>query len=214
MKIKEYFVADICDKIFVSLAINTNINTYPFLKALIFNNDESYIPSANELDLLYMSHSANKDVSPLLIMMLDEDVMEDVSHRTTALMDIILMKYGYNWNRVIESYLKQYNPIENYAMVEDEKTQSEIIVDTDTADNTFGFDTTSEDGVPMAKSKAKTTSSGDFDKNHRQLTRTGNVGVTTSATMLTEELNIREFSIIERIFNDLDDLLAIKVRRV
>lgn len=51
----------------------------------------------------------------------------------------------------------------------------------------------------------------DSKNNVRELTRSGNIGVTTSQQMLESELNIRSYRFFEHIFSDIDSMLTLSV---
>ena len=97
-------------------------------------------------------------------------------------------------------------------MVEDENVGSEIVMDAGTDNNVFGFNTTSEDGVPNSKNTNKTTTTGDYEKNKKHLTRSGNIGVTTSQQMLESELKLRQYQFYQYVFKCVDSIMCLEVR--
>ena len=121
--------------------------------------------------------------------------------------DRIYTKYMSNWLKLAKAINADYNPIENYSMIEEENQGSEIVVDSQ--NNTFGYNTTSEDGVPEAKGKS--TSSGDFDKNHRKLTRSGNIGVTTSQQMIESQIVLARHKLLDLIYKDMNEFLFLPI---
>lgn len=125
--------------------------------------------------------------------------------------DKIYNKYMPNWLKLAKAINAEYDPIENYSMVEEENQGSEIVVDSENQNNTFGYNTTSEDGVPDSKATGKSTSSGDFNKNHRKLTRSGNIGVTTSQMMIESQITLSRHKLLDLIFKDMNEFLFIPI---
>ena len=64
------------------------------------------------------------------------------------------------------------------------------------------------------KTNASQSTSGDFDDNHRKLTRSGNIGVTTSQQMLQSEIELRQWNFYNMIMNDIDEIMCLSFRGV
>ena len=167
---------------------------------------------AETLDMeYYLNHSGEKYISPLTYKLYHND---DATY-LTKLASIIKLKFADKWNKLYKAFfIDEYNPIENYSMVEDENVNSSITNTTNGNNNVFGFNTTEEDGVPESKNGVTTTTSGDFDDNHRQLTRSGNIGVTTSQQMLQSEIDLRQWDFYNMIMEDIDSIMCLDYRRV
>lgn len=102
-----------------------------------------------------------------------------------------------------------------------------VITDSDTTTDTYGFN--SDSPVPQGESygNSSVTTKGDADKNIttenesetgtrmisetglRTLTRSGNVGVTTSQQMLESEIKLWEWNFYETVFKDVDTVLTV-----
>ena len=167
---------------------------------------------ATNLDLeYYLNHSGEKYLSPLTFNLYQNNENTYLS----KISSIIKTKYKDKWDKLYDAFINSdYNPLENYSMVEDENVKTEIVNETDGNNNIFGFNTTSVDGVEQTKSGAKSTTTGDFDKNHRKLTRSGNIGVATSQQMLESEINLRKYNFYLALMNDVDEIMTISFRRV
>lgn len=201
-------MSDINDYLTTSLGIFKQI--YTTFSSTFTWLDESV---ADNLDLeYYLNHSANKFISPLVDRLYDDNSSTYLSK--TA--NVIVNKFADKWNKLYDALIDaEYNPIENYSMVEDEKVQTEVVNDTKGDDNTFGFNTTSTDGVPQNKTSATTTTTGDFDKNHRQLTRSGNIGVTTSQQMIeSSAVLLNKWNFYDILMSDVDSVMCLAFRRV
>lgn len=171
--------------------------------------------SSDDAELLdidyYLNHSGNKYVSPLYLALFKADE----TNYLTKLAKIILLKYADNWNKIYDAYfLTDYEPLENYSMVEDEKVNTDISVSTDGDNNTFGFNTTSVDGIPNSKNSISQHTTGKEKDNTRNLTRRGNIGTTTSQMMLGSELDLRRYNFYQMMMNDIDEVLTIVYRGV
>lgn len=122
----------------------------------------------------------------------------------------LLIKIGIRWEQYLNELDIDYNPIHNYDMTEDEKVNTYL----ETSDNvdkyTNGFN--SSTASPTDKSENTITVDGDWDNNKRQLTRKGNIGVTTSQQMLEAEISLRDRNIVaERLLNDIADILTLSI---
>lgn len=215
------------------------------------------LPWANEngqtLDQMYFgNHSGDKETSPLL----DKFIEKNVGNATpevltedqiTTLANILYTRYGIQWDKLYKVLSAEYNPIENYSMVEEEtpditrtetpditrdkttSAKSDVTVTTNsgTANDVYGFNSYSP--VPQEESNGNSTvtTQGDADNNvttenetetgtrteretgKRTLTRSGNVGVTTSQQMLESEIKLWEWSFYETVFKDVDTVLTV-----
>lgn len=175
-----------------------NLNQFSWLS----NND------ADTLDLeYYLNHSGEKYISPLVNKLYEFDISTYLS----KLASVIILKFKDKWNKLYDAFINsEYNPIENYSMVEDEKVGSKMKVSSD--NNTFGFNTIETNGV--GASKIETETSGEFDDNHRQLKRSGNIGVTTSQQMLLSEIELRKWNFYNMIMDDIDTIMCLAYRGI
>ena len=153
---------------------------------------------AGNLDTEYIYlRSGDKSISPLL---------EHTSLDKTA--SIIVSKFGDKWNRLYDAFITRvYNPIENYSMTESEKTNSKVKVTSSGTAGTYGFN--SDTSVPTGESSTETTSEGNADDNNRTLTRSGNIGVTTSQQMLKSEIELRKWNFANMLYDDVDSICCL-----
>lgn len=191
------------------------------------NETFEFITNENqeELDLdYYLSHSGNKIISNLYNNILEHYPNDDP---LVKLSKIIESRYKDKWIRVYNALVEeQYKPLENYSMVEVEtpdlqdhrvtKVDQDLTNETDL--NDYGFN--SQDPVPTSKNTNRLTGSGDDNKTDetidhtgtRELTRSGNIGVTTSQQMLESEIKLRAFyNMIDILFNDVDKVLCLSI---
>ena len=161
------------------------------------------LPWANihgqELDLMYFgNHSGDKETSPLLDKFIEQNRGNDTpevlsKEQITSLANILYTRYGVQWDKLYKVLSEEYNPIENYSLIEEEtpnitrtetpnitrtetpnverskttSAQSDFTVTTDSgaASDVYGFNSNSP--VPQAETSGNSTvtTRGDSDKN-------------------------------------------------
>ena len=167
---------------------------------------------AETLDMdYYLNHSGEKYISPIT----EKLYLNNPNTYLDKLASLIVLKYSDKWNKLYKSFFEdEYNPIENYSMIEEENANTNITNSTTGKNNIYGFNTTAEYGVPQDNSSVESTTSGDFDDNHRKLTRSGNIGVTTSQQMLQSEIDLRQWNFYNDLMNDIDEIMCLAIRGV
>lgn len=153
----------------------------------------------SQLDAVYHgNHSGDKLVSPLVSKLLGEDGSLSIGDKEKLASSILIM-YGKQWAKLWETLSLEYNPIENYNMVENGSngnTETRNLTTTNTG--TIGtvsdgktkvnaFNSTDAVDSNASEDSSTTTnnlSSGDHGTvgniGSHQLTRSGNIGTTTS----------------------------------
>lgn len=135
-----------------------------------------------------------------------------------ALVDQMEKEYGDNLMHIAEAYFgSEYNPIENYSMLETRtpdltegytgNTATDVNTTSESDGDVFGFN--SSTAVPSSHAKTTTDTTGESEKNEgtytktntgtETLERTGNIGVTTSQQMLTSELELRKYDFLVHV---------------
>ena len=158
-----------------------------------------------------------KKLSPMIAMMEAENQAPiEWLDQDNRLVKLIKNRFADKWNKIHEALFADYDPIQNYSMIEEENTGTDMKTHTyegdgagnETENKVYGFN--SETPVPSGKSEMKSAiqTEGAFDDNHRKLTRSGNIGVTTSQQMIESELELRRHQLAEIIMSDLDSLLC------
>lgn len=158
-------------------------------------------------DEYYLLHSGDKNASVLYDRL---SVLFTADNPLAKISAIILNKYADNWDRLYAAIYAEYNPIENYNSLEKEKYNTNMNVKNNEDINTFGLGTTSSDGRPMQKTNVDVTTTGEAEKNYRELTRSGNIGVTTSQQMIQSEIELRQdlYNFYNIIYDDVDSILC------
>lgn len=186
-----------------------------------FINDDN--KSTLDVDY-YLSHSGLKLISNLYCNI--ERLYPD-DNPLTHLSSIIIERFQDKWLRIYNALiLTDYKPLDNYNMVEVETpdleehrvTKVDSKVTTNSKINDYGFNSTS----PVGVSDNTNTIEGVGDNNktddtithtgERTLTRSGNIGVTTSQQMLESELKLRALNNMrDIIFHDVDSVLCLSI---
>lgn len=168
------------------------------------------VTDKNPLTLDYLVNRYDRRMSPLYMRLYDhyENDLEDTNEQIAK---IIKMKFFYNWNKLAEGYFADYNPIDNYNMIENKKTDFEehTVDDTKVTNKYSGFNSSDMKAVSESATDGDVTKTDTGSKVNNELTRRGNIGVTTTAQMLEGELKLRKKSLLEAIYRDIDTILFI-----
>lgn len=211
---------NLCITSLFSTLSSDDYNAY-LIQFLNTNNDE--------LTLEYLGNRLDKLLAPLYERLIDryievggETLSEAVRLTNAKLITVIENKFLFNWNKLATGFFADYNPINNYDLYEHEETDNDRSVntnmksetDTSEAQKYAGFNSPSTlPTTTETEGNSDTTTTGlladnkQVDDNERTLTRSGNIGVTTTAQMLTQEFELRKRTLIDKIFNDIDSIL-------
>ena len=172
--------------------------------------DEEDEPLAME----YIINRYDRIMSPLFVRLYDK-YEEDKEDTCKAVASIIKMKFLFNWNKLAEAMFSDYNPIDNYNMIENKNTDYEEHTVTDSNEKTTsryqGFNSTEMHDVSESESDGDidTTKTDTGTKAKNELTRRGNIGVTTSQQMIESEFTLRKKNVLDQIYKDIDTILFI-----
>lgn len=156
----------------------------------------------------YLGHSSNKYISKLYERLLGRESEGDITSALDTITNMIVGKFKDNWNKIYDAYNTTYKPLENYSMVENEEVNSKVTNKVTTDGSTYGFN--SSTAVPNSKVENESTTEGSANDNNRELTRSGNIGVTTSQQMLESEIKLRQYNFINQVMNDIDTIMCLK----
>ena len=150
-----------------------------------------------------------------------------------GLSQIIWQRYNVQWSKLWDTMKLKYNPIHNYNMVENEHSENSISSTSQSKQSTeanlentnensnYGFNST----TPSPTTKNVTTTIGSKDENFtdinssnnedtnndRELRRAGNIGVTTSQKMISDERDVWMYDYFKIIFKQVADLITCKM---
>ena len=167
------------------------------------------------LDNLYQYSHSNKLICASLCDNLD----------LSTLVEMIYTLNIENWNKLFENYTITYKPIDNYSMTEKSKksntgTQNNTQSGTATSESTSSIYAYNVDSSNPASSSTATSTPNlenvrtDNLVEENELTRSGNIGVTTSAQMIEENIRLWIWKFFDSVFKDIDRVLTIGVYEV
>ena len=194
-----------------------------------FINGDNY----SDMELEYfLGYSADKSASPLL-KKLYEKYNHNISNLSVELAKIISNRFATKWKKIYDALLTQYNPLENYSMIEErtpdlkfdetENVNTEITTnrETNATSKYKGFNATDPVTITNTDGTEDVTTSGASADNETHkvtehtgtetLTRSGNIGVTTSQQMLESEFKVRQYDFYKMIYNDIDSVLCLSI---
>lgn len=160
------------------------------------------------LDLeYYWNKSGAKYISPLFEKLYQKEVSGTIESALSYLADILIRKYEDKWNRLYNALVNtDYNPIDNYLVEETENVGTKVEVTSEGDADTYAFN--DENPTPTQKATSKQVSQGDLEDNVRQLHKRGNIGVTSTQQMLSQEIDLRKWNFYVSLMTDIDDTLC------
>lgn len=177
---------------------------------------DMFVTNNQDVTNEYLINRLDKYFSPLLQRLYDyyygihHDNRNALLFVCNALADIIFNKFFFNWNKLAEGFFADYNPIHNYDMTENEGSSLNTKLRTETKDTQKYAGFNSGTTLPVAtegEGSSETSGTQEFNNSARELTRSGNIGVTTTAQMLTQEFELRKRTLLDTIYNDIDSIL-------
>ena len=232
MKVSDLFPYDWImgdtNSLFYLLKDETN---FPLVKDFI--KDTNYFRLTEDY---FIGHSNDKFISPLFSKFVEHYNNSEIDIKismSSKLADIVYNRFGVKWKKIYDALMTEYNPLENYSMEEirtpdlafdeTQNEKSDIKTDRETnATNSYkGFNasdpvvvnkTDGEENVETSGAKLdneitkSTTHTGT-----ETLTRSGNIGVTTSQQMLESEFKVRQYDFYKMIYNDVDSVLCLSI---
>lgn len=166
--------------------------------------------NAAHLDLLYLTHSGNKFVSNFFTVYVPSPPA--TNQQLEYIGSVLLSLFGDRWNRLWELTQVEYNPIENYSMTEKEDygytdTTNRILT---REGDLYGFNSV----LPSHATKNVDTETNNTLARigDRELTRSGNIGTTTTQQMMESSIQLyHNWLYFENVFNDIDSILTIPI---
>ena len=218
----------------------------PFLKLQGLHPNPLDIPwcssanKARELDYMYLGNrSGDKPSAPLIEKFIELATYDYLNPEQMAMLaGMYYDMYVPQLNKMWEVLNAEYNPLENYSMIENEtkegtntgtvehaETHSDSAsVNTSNAASAsvYAFDSATATPTDEQESTAGTESESSGSRSdtrtddlahseERELTRSGNIGTVTAQDMLLQELEIRQHDFYLTAFQFMDKILTIPV---
>lgn len=211
---------------------------YFFQGIFQFLNLDAQVYSAEDLATDYfLGNSGCKICSPLMLNLLGGSIIVD-STISGHIYTLLRNRFGEKWRRLYATTTADYNPIHNYDMSEQEHreltgdkndTNTRNLTDTtnhgmtNTSDDyIYGFNSTDEqpsnkytsaDGGTTVVLNTGTNTNDIANHEIEDITRTraGNIGVTTTQQMLSQERELWNWNFINQMFKDIDSVLTLRI---
>lgn len=181
-----------------------------------------------DIDYIYR-WSGYKSASPLLAHLKPDgsDTLDESGYNILA--GIVWSMFGTIWIKKWEVLTADYDPLENYNMVEQENLTSNdqsgtdtfgsgVMNDTSTESSHYVYGYNSSSSVPASKDNILTQNNTDMHTSQnldhgmeRTLTRHGNIGVTTSQQMAQSTLDLYAYRFFEEVYKDVDSVTSLPI---
>lgn len=171
--------------------------------------------SGVDLDTMFFCEYGEKPAAPLITKLVADTATQE---QTETIARLLLLRFRTNWERKFALLSAEYNPLENYSMTEHETVGREEVSGHDrqntaaNSDTLYGFN--SQSAVPSQDSSGTDTEHAEGNRSEdteRELTRAGNIGVTTSQQMMESEITLWEWNFISSVFSDVAKLITIPI---
>lgn len=165
-----------------------------------------------DLDRMYFSEYGERTASPLVEKFSSGGTIS--GQNLTTLSRLLQSRFAEPWKRRLAVLASEYTPTDNYNMVERETIDRSIdeqdSSNTSTGASVYGFnaDEPTPTGTGTDTTSIQRTGS---NTDERDLTRRGNIGVTTTQQMLESEIKLWEWDYLAGVFGDANKLLTIPI---
>lgn len=189
--------------------------------------EEMFVDYAEKIDNVLFTQYGNRELYNSLEFVNELNVEKIELIKTYILSEMLASQY--KWEHIIETTKVSYNPTENYNMVEEETTndnkKEHDNLTIENGERKSNFSTTNtvapydaETFYNESKQDGNTTETShtDTDKREyttenelkRKLTRSGNIGVTTTQQMLESERRLADYSVIKQIAHSVANCIS------
>lgn len=157
-----------------------------------------------QLDLLFLSKYGEREISPIIESLLDEN--KQLSNAKLELLGAIINKmFSHSWDSQNAVLTAEYNPLENYYETLETVRESENSNTTNTDNNTYAFN--SLDSVD--KDNTSQTSEGGLNETITQ-TKKG-LANTNYADIIEQALKVKAIRLVEIVFNDIKWFISLNL---
>jgi hypothetical protein len=189
--------------------------------------EEMFADYADKIDNVLFTQYGNRELFNSLDFINALDVEKIEMIKTYILSEMLATQY--KWEHIIETTKVTYNPVENYNMIEEETTndnkKESDNVTIENGERTNNFSTTNkispfesdtfyneseQDGNATENAYTDTNAREYTTENElkRKLTRSGNIGVTTTQQMLESERKLADYSVIKQIAHSVANCIS------
>lgn len=169
------------------------------------------VTDKDAITLDYILNRYDRYMSPLFLRLFEHyGNLTDVSAKIA---DIIISKFLIGWSKLAEAVFADYDPIQNYKMVEQqshEDTGNVTTTTSETVTNKYkGFNASAMNDVSESATDGSITTdtSQTGQKATNELTREGNIGVTSSQQMIESSYALARKNLTDVIYKNIDSVL-------
>lgn len=178
------------------------------------------IPYAIDGGEFLMKYSGERRVFDIVEIMYNYFIANGFTERQSAegiseeLARRIANRFKEKWQRIYDAMFAQYNPIENYNSTEkrtgDDKTS--ISSDSDVTSKQSSYDSPDLETTSQIISNSNPTNNYSKIDYNSTITKSGNIGVTTSQQMIESEIDLRQLhDFIDIIYGDIGSYLLANI---
>lgn len=185
---------------------------------------------SNQLDITFITSYGETPISPYVKYLTRETNGIITEQSVKELANNVYQFYRYKWERLWASNVAKYNPIDNYNMVEtSQDTVNNEMSGTDSSKTDTSYNDSSNssinafnsgNGVPTDSNNGGGSTNAQYNgsnssNNHiitqHTLTREGNIGVTTSAQMIGQEIELWKWNYINMVMTDIRNYVGLQI---
>lgn len=177
-------------------------------------NTELYrilVTDKDAITLDYILNRYDRFMSPLFNRLFEH--YGNLTDTSGKIADIIISKFLIGWSKLADAVFSDYDPIQNYKMVEQqshEDTGNVTTTTSETVTNKFkGFNAGAMSDVSESATDGSITTDTSQTglKATNELTREGNIGVTTSQQMIESSYALARKNLTDVIYKNIDSVL-------
>lgn len=157
-----------------------------------------------QLDLLFITKYGEREISPIIESLLDENKQLS-SEKRELLGSIIYNMFSYNWDNQNTVLTYEFNPIENYYEVLETTRTGENTNTTNTDNNTFAFNSIES----VDRDNTNQTSESGTNETIKQTKK----GLQTNkySDMVESALKVKSLRLIDIVFNDVKWFISLNL---
>lgn len=157
-----------------------------------------------QLDLLFLSKYGEREISPIIESLLDEN--KQLSNAKLELLGAIINNmFSHSWDNQNEILIAEYNPLENYYETIETIRESENNNTTNTDNNTYAYNSVNS----VDKDNTSQTSEGGLNENIKQ-TKKG-LANTNYNDIIENALKVKAIRLVNIVFNDIKWFISLNI---
>lgn len=192
------------------------MNNQTIMSKLQATNNFKWLTSTNAPNLdyeFYYNHSGEKEVAPLIEIMLNKGKTED--EVLTIITNILVTKYSAKWNRIYDTLLDtKYNTFDDFKKTSTTDTNVNQNTQTSASSESGVYGFNSEKAVPKdnMSSESNVVQNKAQNMGNSTTTESGKQGVTSYQDLAKKEVELRvENNLLEIVFKDISNEMCLSI---